>query len=393
MLSLLLSAITASATDSDERRPLFLTTKIDVGTMANTNDFLDGVNAHQMKMKNFSAYTLGVGWQTTGRKDWEHIHNFPSFGVAVYTATLDNKAEIGRPYSVFGFYNGTMWRKGRSAIKYNIDMGVAFNWKCYDKYTNPYNITIGSPATVHIGLGVEYRYSLDNLSFAIGYNATHFSNGAVRKPNKGLNMLSPFVKIAYSPRKYSLPELKTGFGRLKGHEVLATFGFGIKRYECDTVAHPEVRDLPGKEFQMGSKFTVGTLQLEYLRTYGHKGRWGGGLSIVYDNWLGSDIRITGNDVTTINGPASKRYTVGLFLAHELCIDRLSVVTQLGRYIHQPSGVSQKKKDLFERAGVKYTLPFNVFAGLNIYAHSFTKADFIEWNVGYRLPWGEKVKSK
>lgn len=378
---------------TDSRRPLFITGKFDAGMIANTNDFINGINAHNKKMKSFSAYTLGLGWQTTGKKDWEHIHNFPSFGFSIYTATLDNKEEIGRPFSIFGFYRGTMWRKNNSAIKYNIDFGVAFNWNCYNRFSNQYNITIGSPATVHIGLGLEYNYTIDRWSIGIGANATHFSNGAIRKPNKGLNLVSPFIRINYSLQQTKLPERKIGFGKLKANEILATIGFGIKRFECDTIKHPEVCSLPGKEFQRGSKFIVSTLQLEYLRQYGHKGKWGGGLSIVYDNWLDSDIRIVNNDVETINGSFSKRFTTGLFIAHELCIDKLSVITQLGYYLHQPSGISQKKKKLFERAGIKYILPFNAFIGLNIYAHSFTKADFIEWNIGYRIPWGEKIKEK
>lgn len=367
------------------QRTHFVTAKADAGIIANTNDFLDGLNAHNTPMKHFSSYSVGFGWQTNGSHEWEHIHNFPSFGVALYTASFDNSSEIGRPVSLYGFYKGTLWRGQRAALQYNVDMGMAFNWTCFDKESNPYNIAIGSPATVHIGLGLEYTYSLcDHITIGAGANATHFSNGAIRKPNKGLNLLSPFVRLAYNIESPARAIRRTDFGKLKAHELTLTAGFGIKRSECDTIAHPTL----DSEYQNSVKYTASTLQIGYLRQYGHKGKYGGGVSIVYDDWLGSQITVNGQDISKTRGKCSQRFTLGIYAAHELCIDKLSIITQLGAYVLQPD-VEQSKPRLFERAGLKYELPFGAHVGVNIYAHNFTKADFIEWNVGYRLRWGEK----
>lgn len=391
-LSLLIVSLLASAQINNDttlyRRSAYITAKADAGMIANTNDFLDGLNAHNTKLKSFAAYTLGIGWQTTGKREWEQIHNLPSFGVGLYTAKLDHNEEIGQPISLFGFYKGTMWRNGAHSIKYNIDLGLAFNWKAFDKYTNPYNITIGSPVTVHLGLAVEYNYTIaERLILGAGAGATHFSNGAMRKPNKGLNLISPYLRVSYLMNKpQNAPILHDVLNtRQKGHEVFVTLGMGMKRSECDTIQYPQL----DHEIQMGAKYMMSSLQMGYLRQYGHKGKFGAGLSLIYDEWLGSSLRPIGNDVEVVKGDAGKRYTLGGFVAHELLIDRLCVHVQLGAYFLTPSGIEQEKPEFFQRAGVKYLLPLNTYVGVNIYAHKLSKADFIEWNIGYRMPWGEK----
>ena len=369
------------------RRTFFLTAKGEAGMIINTNDFLDGLNAKGEPLKRFSAYTLGVGWQTSGKREWERIHNLPSFGVSLYTAKLDYDDEIGQPISLFGFYKGTMWRGGAHSLKYNIDLGLAFNWKDFNKNTNPYNITIGSPVTVHLGLAIEYNYIIaQRLIVGVGAGATHFSNGAMRKPNKGLNLVSPYVRLSYLMSRPQSVTLSPDYGRKKGHELFAAFGMGMKRSECDTVAYPQL----DHEIQMGAKYMMSSFQLGYLRQYGHKGKFGAGLSVIYDEWLGSSLRPLIDDVEVIKGDVGKRFTLGGFVAHELLIDRLCVHVQLGAYFLTPDGIEQSKPKFFQRAGVKYLLPWNTFVGVNIYAHKLSKADFIEWNVGYRIPWGEKI---
>lgn len=391
IITLLLSISVYSQGEYDTlQRTPFVTVRFDVGMIANTNDFLDGFNAHNQPLKTFSAYTLGMGWQTIGKKEWERIHNLPSFGVGLYTAKLDHGEEIGQPISLFGFYKGTMWRSGFHSLKYNIDLGLAFNWKCFDKYANPYNITIGSPVTVHLGLAIEYNYIIaKRFVFGVGAGATHFSNGAMRKPNKGLNLISPYVRLSYMMRKPQEPIIAVDYGRKKGHEIFTTIGMGMKRSECDTTLYPQL----DHEIQMGAKYMMSSLQLGYLRQYGHKGKFGAGLSVIYDEWLGSSLRPMHDDVEVIKGNTSDRFTLGGFVAHELLIDRLCVHVQLGAYFFKPSGIEQEKPKFFQRAGVKYLLPWNTFVGVNIYAHKLSKADFIEWNVGYRVPWGEKVVEK
>jgi hypothetical protein len=72
--------------------------------------------------------------------------------------------------------------------------------------------------------------------------------------------------------------------------------------------------------------------------------------------------------------------VGVFVGHELFVNRISLEAQLGYYVYQPF-----KKDiaLYDRVGVKYYFTKNVFGGFTIKTHLFL-AEALEFGVGYRL---------
>lgn len=369
-----------------------VTARTEIGKILQTNDFLRGDNAHKTSMRHFKSAQLSLGWQTLGDKEWERVHRLPSFGLGVGTAWFDNKPEIGQPISVFGFYNGVFARIGNSAFRYNIEMGLALHWNCYDAKHNPYNITIGSKATVHLGLGVEYAYTVaDKFTASIGAGVTHFSNGAIRKPNKGLNLFGGQVKLAYRLGGEKLPTARPPATKPKGNEVDISIGYGLKRFECDTVACSGLRS----QFDKNARYTALTLQSTFLHRYCHKGKYGGGLTLLYDDHMGSRLICTPEGRAKVrHGDASHRFALGLMAAHEFCIARLGIVTQIGYYLIRPTGIAkdQQKEPLFQRAGLKYTFPCNIHAGINIYAHRLSIADFIEWNVGYSLNFRRRQQS-
>lgn len=357
------------------------------GNVINTNDFLDGINAHNTPVKHYTSVSAGFGVQTTGKTDWEHIHNFPQFGVAVYKASFDNEKEIGRPISILGFYKAPIFRRGNSAIMYNVGLGLTFNWKCYDYQTNPYNITIGSKSTVYLGLGFEYNYTIaKQLVVGAGVEATHFSNGATRKPNKGLNIATPYLTVSYLLNPMPKLQRRIDIERKRNNEIYIAIGGGIKRTECDSTQFPDA-----KPRFMDSKYYVGTISTAYMRQYGNRGKFGGGINIIYDDWLGSTVKMNGNKAEKEAGDVNKRFTLGVFASHEFCIDRLSIITQMGCYVLKSKHVYRNKPDINERAGIKYHFKNDMFAGVNIYAHQFSKADFIEWNIGRRFTWVKRNK--
>ena len=378
-----------------DRKPMYVTTKGEVnGRLAIVTDFFKGINKNEVKMKNFNSVSLGVGWQTTGKKQWELIHDLPSFGAAIYTARFDNEDEIGQPISLIGFYKGTFHRWDNHAIRYNLDLGLTFNWKPYDHETNPYNIVIGSPVTVHISYGVEYEYTIANrLALAVGGSLTHFSNGSIRRPNKGANLASPHIRASYYFTEYKPRSVTQDFGRMKANEVLFTLGYGRKRVDISYWLYEGIDD----KYINKPDYNAVTLKANYMRQYSHKAKYGGGLSLCFDDYLDTGIEVAQDGtIRKTGGKLKNQINLGIFASHEYLIGNLGILTDLGGYIYQPKAFKEledsdpkKKTDVFERLGIKYYLPYNLFAGVNVYAH-IAKADFVEWNIGYRLRWGERI---
>jgi hypothetical protein len=72
--------------------------------------------------------------------------------------------------------------------------------------------------------------------------------------------------------------------------------------------------------------------------------------------------------------------VGIFVGHELFINRLSLEAQLGYYVYQPYKMDI---DMYDRLGIKYYITKNCFAGLGVKTHGFM-AEATEFALGIRL---------
>ncbi len=72
--------------------------------------------------------------------------------------------------------------------------------------------------------------------------------------------------------------------------------------------------------------------------------------------------------------------VGIFVGHELHINKISLEAQLGYYVYQPF-----KKDIaiYDRVGMKYYFGDRVFGSFTIKTHMFL-AEALEFGIGVRL---------
>lgn len=385
-------SVAAWASDSDTSKVVLISLKTDYGTLLKSNDFVRGQNLNNEIINKFSDLSLNVGWQTRGETEWEYLHHLPSFGIGIATTRLNNSDEVGKPFSVFGFYHGTIRRWQQSAFRYNFELGLAFNWKKFDSQSNPYNIAIGSKITSRISLGLDYEWFLaKRWQLGLGANLTHFSNGAMRKPNKGLNCVAPFVRLTYLFDDCKLNNLVIIPTKKQHHEVQITIGGGIKQEENSLARNPEL----SSEYEHVQKYKVLTLKANYMRQYSLKGKWGGGATIYFDEWRGCHLFIDeNNNAHKVKTHSSHEPVVGLFLSHELLINKVGILTDIGGNVYLPhSDIEfQNRKILFERLGVKYYFPCNMFVGVNVLANS-VKASIVEWNTGYALQWGKHEVSR
>jgi hypothetical protein len=72
--------------------------------------------------------------------------------------------------------------------------------------------------------------------------------------------------------------------------------------------------------------------------------------------------------------------VGLFVGHELFINKLSIETQFGYYVYKPFDY---EVDVYQRLALKYYVTKTVFTGLGLKTHN-ASAEAIEVSLGVRL---------
>ena len=354
------------------------------GRVLQTADFLKGDNQAGEPIDWYNGIRLEYGWQTDGSKLWHHLYNFPSFGVGVMVADFLNDEELGQPTSLYGYFNWPWRRSGKWEFYSGIGFGISTNWKNYDPATNPYNTAIGSFRNAYIDVGfINASYALSpRWKFVLGLDGTHWSNGGTRKPNAGINVIGTQLLLRYGLQpEPSFPEHIVIPKYQDDNELILTFMGGSRNV---------VVNIPNDEIwneYVGDNFAVLDLSVGYHRQTGWRSKWGGGVELLYDESMTAAIDAEDGSVSDVSSSFGDKLGLGFFGGYEQVLHRAGLVVQLGytvlrKDIEDNPDVSQGAR-FYQRLGLKYHIWTNTFVGLNVHFHDFSRADYLEFNVGHR----------
>lgn len=336
------------------------------GTILPTTDFVKGDNLLGAPMKKYDAYTLKILWQNPGYTNWQKIYRVPYYGAGFTIADFYNPEEVGYPVSAFGILGIPVLRWDKLELYSEFQFGIAANWKHYDSISNPKNLAVGGGLTVHLNLGVNAFYPItDKLDIGAGLSFIHFSNGGFERPNNGLNICSPSVELKYHfAGRPDARSVTAPVRQQRSNDLYFMLGYGdyqLVERELDT-----------------NYFAVGGISAIYFTQFSNAFRLGFGSDLNYV-W-GLNARPDGTP-----GPYSvENVTLGLLLQPEFMIDRLTLVGGIGIYaVHRNYG---NFNQTYQRLGVRYEVYKNMSLGVNIRAINFMLAEFLEFNMGYRIRW-------
>lgn len=380
----ILSSINLYAQDEPvdvQKRNKFIGATWQAGTVLPTNDFVKGENASGEPIDYYQSFRLEFGWQTMGDKLWEQINGLPHFGIGFYAVDFFNSTELGTPSALYGFFAGPIKSFRRWSIDYQLGLGLTYNWQPYNADLNPYNYAIGSYKTVYIDAGVVADIPLGkHFNMQYGFSFTHFSNGASSLPNLGINLAATKIGLKYNFGKQR-PEIKDW--KIPKYdddnEFFFAVSFGSKQIEYDT-------SRPGLDQRYYDvNYLMTTLSFVYHRQLNHSIKVGGGLDLSYDGTLSAVAYVNGVTNEPVELPFSDKIGLGVMGSFEWVIARMSVLLQPGYHVIRKE-VKGQTPPLYQRAGVKYHIFPNTFAGIYIKAYNFSVADYIEWTIGHRIKW-------
>ena len=72
--------------------------------------------------------------------------------------------------------------------------------------------------------------------------------------------------------------------------------------------------------------------------------------------------------------------IGVFVGHELFVNKMSIVTQLGYYVYYPYDFEGR---VYNRIGLKYYFGDKFFGAITLKSHG-AKAEAVEFGIGVRL---------
>lgn len=315
------------------------------------------------------GFMLSYNWKTFGKKEWQQVYNYPEYGISYHYLDFKNRylgvnQAIGVHYNFYFFNRQLMLR---------ISQGIGMTSNPYDKENNNKNNAFGTKIMDNNYFLLQYKKEniFDKIGFQAGFMLTHFSNGRFKAPNSGINTFAFNVGLNYNFAekqefiKDSLPSKETYKGKIKYNIAFRT-----------GISEGPVPHLGQRQF-----YHIG---LYADKRIGRKSALQLGTDVFFSRYLQDYIKF----VSVAFEPTHDSYTkadtdykrVGLFIGHELFINKFSIETQLGYYVYKPFNY---ETDIYQRVGVKYYIYKNIFSGVGLKTHG-GRAEAIEATIGIRL---------
>ncbi len=312
-----------------------------------------------------------VSWNQKkyGKEAWEQLYNYPDFGFSM--AYQDYKSDIvGKLYSIYGHYNFYLRkREKKNQLVLRAGFGLAYNTNPYDKITNNKNISFGTyiNSSTYFRLYYHRENILKNIGIDAGLTFIHASNSNVKSPNSGVNSWGTTVGLNYNidnnsnieftthdiTNKYTEP-IKYNLVFRGGVNESEIIGSGIHPFYVLS-AYADKRLSRKSAIQLGTDVFISPFLKDYIKYYNINFPW-------------QPIETT--DISRIS----------IFVGHEFFINKTSVISQVGYYVHYPFPYDVS---YYERLGLKRYFNNKWFATVSLKAHA-ANAETVEFGVGIRL---------
>jgi len=301
-------------------------------------------------------------------KPWHALHQFPSYGAGmgkIWFQPPDNI--VGNPVTAYIFYQEPVLRFHQSSFSLELKMGLASNWKPYNAISNPDQKVIGSSVTGYGGVRINYSHQLsDHVGLMLGAGLDHFSNGRMRSPNRGLNLIGVQVALNYTVNPPHRENSRSVQIPTPEHPI---------RYELYTIGSLGLVTTFAEMNDRNFYRLAGSFSVDGARHYSLRGKYGIGLDWTYDESL--EVLYKTNHPAEA-APFSALNWYGIHGSHEYLIHRWTIVTQAGINLKEVGD----KGLWYGRLGVRYDLSRSLFVRLGLRVYGSVVSDFIEWGAGY-----------
>lgn len=306
--------------------------------------------------------------KTYGFKDWEQRFNYPDYGFSFAYQDMKNPV-LGDNYALFAHYNFYFLKR---LLMLRIGQGIAYNTNPYDRETNFKNVAYGSSflSSTHMMLNYKKERIFNRFGLQAGLSLIHYSNANVRAPNNSTNSITLNVGLNYSLSDADLLYRKTidkTADREFNEPIKYNLAFRSGINESDVVGSGQyamyiVSAYADKRINKISALHLGTdvFFSNFLKEL-----------IFYQSVAFPERGLTGKE-------DHKR--VGIFAGHELFINKLSLITQLGYYVYYPFDFEGR---MYTRLGLKRYFTSKIFGAITLKTHG-AKAEGLEFGIGVRL---------
>ena len=292
--------------------------------------------------------------QPKGSKAWHKTYNYPVFGGTVFAGSVGNSELLGNYFGAYAFMNFPFFTSKRYVFSGKAGAGLGYGTKPYDPETNELGMAVSTHLNALINLAVESRFRFGNHAVTLTLDMTHFSNGATKVPNLGLNL--PYVSLGY------------GYRIKKAVDSVYTVEPFEKRWEFGAMLIGSVKEVYPEG---GSKYPVVAFNLVGRRYFRPKTAMELSFDVFYkEAILGYHPEVPKSSLDIIQ--------VGVYTGYVLPLEKFHFVLGMGAYIRD----KYRPEDfLYHRLGMRYVFDNGININLTLKSH-WARADYFEYGIGY-----------
>jgi hypothetical protein len=364
LLCAVFQGIAQEANVNEKKRYPFLQLNFHTGSFWTRSEYLTEQFSHPYK-----AIEARFGYQLTGKKLWQQYHKYPRYGFGLhYSDLVKNKSDtvVGNPFSLFGFYSGPWARFGRFTLASDLSLGLSYTGLTHDYETNPFNDVIASHINLYFDINLNLHMSLTpGMGINAGYGLTHYSNGRMHVPQKGVNNWGWTFGMNWmlnGPVKEFIRREPPAFSAKESIEIMYAVGT-VEGNPTGTTDY--------------LRFFTSSFTADYVWQFSPKGAVTIGLDVLYDGSLERAIYGVSPEEVSI----WQQMYLASHMGYHVIVDRFTLLLNLGSYFRQHSF---DRGWYYARVGGRYRLTDHLHAHIAIKTRNGIRADWIEWGAAYQI---------
>ncbi|MFO8002172.1 MAG: acyloxyacyl hydrolase [Marinilabilia sp.] len=298
---------------------------------------------------------------------WQQYYNYPEVGVGLFYNSYGNPEIYGQGMALYPYLHFPLVRKPRFVLKNKIALGLGYTNKPFHYEDNPRNHIFGARLNAFVGFGLYAGYRLfDHWSVYLSGALNHMSNGAVRKPNNGINTVTLAAGTRYHFRSDKMPDVE---GRK-----------APKRNNRDVQVFLNYGRSQANDFNFNI-YPSGSFSVNHLWYRSVKSAWSAGADLIY---FGAAPYAYDHPDIVNYVPHVERTFIGVNGGRHWIMGDTSFFVQLGAYLYSYLDPPQP---VYPRLGIRHRITDRLIGNFSVKA-SFFRSEFIEFGLGYRIPYKE-----
>ncbi len=304
------------------------------------------------------ATELSYVKKLNGEQIWHSYYREPVVGGTLFLGSVGNNDILGRFVGLYGFAEMPLVKHKNYRMDWKFGTGIGYTNRPYDPVLNPKNVAIGSHINAMMCFALKQTFAFKQSAITLAMDMTHFSNGAFKVPNLGINL--PYVSIGF---QHFLPE--------KTLEVqpMQVF-YNYKHWQ------PSVNGMLSFKETMpigGKKYPVYAGSFSIRNYFSPKAGFEVNLDVISKQALLNYEPMVAKSQLDI-------LQVGVSTAYLLPLGRFNFVYGLGVYVRDRY---RAEGPLYIRLGCRYYLSHHMSAFFGLKTH-YAKADYLEFGLTYHF---------